>query len=351
MAGLLDQVFENSVWTGSAVRFANEVPSGDVDDPVVSASANQSGEAIADEYVLTFTNINTVDHTATVLINTTSPNNPYRDQVGKGILIDGSTAHKNIVPGVSIVFSGSGSFVNTWRARIKVGSYLGTFAAYGVGAGTPGAAVKHRVFNSDSGAAALCKARLINMAIQVKKTGNLFSEVKPFAEAATEKVTGSGSQRVMPYQITVAAVGSGPTTANIRVDGLAVTVKNLNSSAETTSNGVIAGVPYRIISGALNGVEFILDATITTASVANIMIFSPRYVQIAPDVSGAPGTWGTADVDLTQAGQATGTIQPGEVAYYHVRALVPDGANAESNPYPANIALVGLQTGTAGWVL
>ena len=350
MAGLIDEIFESSVWTPSAVRFANTVPLADPNDPIVSASANGSGEAIADEYTLTFTDIDTVAHTATVIVQTLSPNNPYKRPAGIGILIDGLTVHKNVVPGVDLVFSGSGSFVNTWAALVKVGSYLGTFAAYGAGAGTPGASVKHRVENTDSGAAASVKARLVNQAFQVKKVGSIFLELKPFAETATEKIAGSGSERVMPYAITVNSITVGPPkTAALRVDGLAVNVKNLNSNVEAASNAVQVSVPYRITSGALIGVEFKLDPAITVSDVANILIFQPRFIQIAPDVSGAPGTWGVANVNLTQAGEAVGTIQPSGVAYYHIRALVPDGAQAESNPFPANVALVGLQTGTAGW--
>lgn len=350
MAGLVDKLFEGGVWTPSAVRFENTVPAGDADDPIVSASPNNSGEAIADVYSLTFANIDTVANTATVFVNTQSPNNPFRNQVGIGIIIDGATVHKNVIPGVDLVFSGSGAFVNTWAATVKVGSYLGTFAAYGAGAGTPGAAIRHQVENQDSGAAALCKARLINMVIQVKKVGSIFSEVRPFAESAVEKVAGGGSERVMPYAITTLSVVAG-VSASIRVDGAVVNVKNLDTSVETASNDLELGELYRITSGPLIGVEFKLDTSISNASTANILVFEPRYVEIAPDVAGVAGTWGVSDVDLTQAGQTVGTIQPGAVAYYHIRAKVPDGANAESNPYPANVALVGLQTGTAGWML
>jgi len=88
----------------------------------------------------------------------------------------------------------------------------------------------------------------------------------------------------------------------------------------------------------------------TNASTANILIFSPRYARIAPDVAGNPGAFVTSDITLTQSGESAGTIQPGGVAYYWEEIVVPEGANAESNPYPSNLFITGKQTGTAGWV-
>jgi len=352
MAGLVDRIFNGTSWVASNCRLVHVVPSSGGVFAVVTAVSNFSGEAIADEYVLTFSDVDTVGNTAKVYVMPQSPNNPYRNVAGIDIIIDGSTIHSEVVPGIDLVFSASGSFSDTWSDKILIGVYQGTFNAFGDTAGLPGIAVRHQVLNEDSGAAADCLATLKVMSIQVRTNGIIFADIKPFADSATEKVLGGGSERVMPYHVTVANVtGVGASKVmDLSVDGSHVDVQNLSTGATTTSTGLNVVDRYKIASGDLISFEFKLSQSAEDSSTANVMIFQKRYQQIAPDVDGVAGAWGTSDVQLTQSGESAGVIQPTAVAYYWTRPLVPDGADGSSNPYPGNVFLVGKQTGTAGWV-
>lgn len=50
-----------------------------------------------------------------------------------------------------------------------------------------------------------------------------------------------------------------------------------------------------------------------------------NYAQIAPDVSGSPGTWQTADLDL-------GDIDTLEHTPFWTRVVLPTGLTADNNP-------------------
>jgi hypothetical protein len=350
MAGLRDQIEEtpgSGIWVDSNCRSNNLVGT-----PLVSASSNESGEAMPDKYTLTFTSVNVGAHTATVIVQTNSPNNPYRNLTGITINIDGATVYKNVIPGLDLVFSGSSSFVNTWSTEIRIGTNLGIFSSFGDDAGDPGAWVRHRILNDTAGAAAQCKVKLQAMAIYVRTAGTVFENVKRSAPTATEKIAGGGSNRISPYHITVANVtGSGGSkTTDILVDGSLVAVQALDGSYSGTSAGLSVTKDYKITSGALQSVQFKPSSLCVSGNTANILIFPARHMQIAPDNTGTPGTPSSTEIVVTQAGESAGTVQPGQVTYYHLRANVVEGANAESNPYLLFAFLVGKQTGTADFM-
>lgn len=347
---LIDKIFEGGVWVDSDSRVTNTVGT-----PITSAAANRDGRAIADEYFLTFAAV-VVGTSANVTVTTTSPNNPYRHT--KAVVLDGVTVHKDVIPGLDMVFSANGGFTGAWTATIKVGEFLGTFDAFGGGAGVPSAGVRHQVANTGTGAVSSAKARLIPIVKWVKKVGTVFSVVKPFAEGATEKVQGGGSSRVVPYVLSISAVaGAGAAkTCTVSVDGVAfpaASLRDLSTGVDQSGALVKAIAPgnyYRVITGALTGLEFAVDAGVANGDTANVLIFTSAFIQIAPDAAGVAGAYGTADVVLTEAGQAAGTILAGGVAYYWRRVLVPAGGNAESNPRPGDVALTGTETGAANWL-
>lgn len=346
---LRDQTLITAVWTDSLVRMTN-----DAGTPLVSAVDNASGEAIPDTYSLAISAV--AGGTCTVTVNTAFPNNPYKGRVVTGVPIDGVTVVKSVIPGVSLVLSNTA--VNANAATVRVGINAGTFDAFGIGAGTPSAGERHQVVNDGTGAVANALAGLRTQAIQVKKVGTVFDYVRPFAQGATEKIAGGGSNRISPYTFTISNVaGAGVAkTADIAVAGVVIGVADildLSTGAQVGPTGLKAIAPgygYRFTAGPLTGLEFALSSTCASGDAANVMVFSPRYIQIAPDNAGVAGAWGVVDVVLTQAGQAAGVIQPVGVAYYWTRVLVPAGASSESNPYPGNVALSGTETGAANWL-
>ncbi len=348
---LKDQLLISAVWTDSAARFTNTVG-----DPVLSAADNQSGELLSDVYTLVLSSVaGGAGGTGTVTVSTQSPNNPYNTRVVSGVNLNGTTQYKNIVPGLTIVFKNTAQS-NGNTAVISVGDYLGSFDAFGVGAGTPQEETRHRVLNDGSGAVSDCEARLLPHAVYVKKTGQVFDILRPFAEGATEKIVGSGSSRVTYYRIAVSNTsgsGSGK-TCDLSVDSAAFgasSIQDLQTGTLSNSTGLkaIGNYFYRVVSGPLTGLEFSIEATTANGDNCNVLIFTNRFTQIAPDVAGVAGTWGTSDVVLTQSGQAAGVIQSGGEAFYWTRIVVPAGANAESNPHPTNVALYGIETGQANY--
>lgn len=343
---LKDQLFIGGVWTTTDVIGSNTAGT-----PIVSAELTADGRPISDEYVLTVSARSGSTGTITVAA---SANNPYNGRVLTGLLFDDTTEHTNIVPGVTIVLDNAGANGNT--AEIQVGNPYGAFDASGVGAGVPTAGVRHRVLNDGTSDVTDASAKLMTQAIRVAITNQVFETINPFAENAVEKIAGGGSDRVMPYALTISGVsGTGMSkVATLSVDGVAFGADTLlDVTTGTTHSGTgikaIGNYPYQVIDGPLEGLVFSLDADVANGDKDNILIFESRFVQIAEDVAGVEGTYGTADVVLTESGEAAGVITASGVAYYWTRFLVPASANNESNPYPCNVALVGSLSTAAGW--
>lgn len=346
--GLIDKLFLSGVWTPSLVRGANVSGSS-----LTSAQASGTGEEISDTYTLTVSARS--GGTGTITIATGSPNNPYSGRVAAGLNFNGTTQYTNVIPGVTLVFATAGANGNT--SLVTIGNPYGAFDASSGSAGTPVGEVKHKVTNDGASSVTGAKAKLLTQAIWTRIVNKLFNYVVPFAIGATEKTTGGGSNQVTAYAMTVSGIaGSGPTkTADLNVDGVvlgAASILDLTTGSSVSGTGLKAitpAYPYRIQSGPLTGLEFAIDSAVVNSDEANVLIFNSRYIQIAPDVTGVAGTYGTADVDLTESGQATGVITAAGEAYYWTRFLVPTSANNESNPYPAKVALTGSQSTSAGW--
>lgn len=344
MAGLIAQIEETAgsdIWVAMASRFTNGTGT-----PIVSANPNDDGRAIADTYSLTFASV-VAGVSANVSVTCASPNNPYNGTT-TGIALDGTTEYIDIIGGVTLIFSSSGSFANTWTAEIRVGHSFGAFEAFAPNASVPSESRRIRIQNTGADSGENAFARLITRVRWFKKTGRVFVRVYPFAENAVEKLT---SGVVSPYAFQVSNVtGSGAsTTMDVTVDGLAVTVKNLTDLTTGSSVGLNVVDYYQITTGDLTGVTFLLSENAVNSDIGNVLIFSPRFTQIAPDAGGAPGDWGVSDIALTEDGKAAGVITASGVAYFHTRIVVPDGSNALSNPYICDPAIQGDATGGAGW--
>lgn len=261
--------------------------------------------------------------------------------------LDGATAYDNIVPSVDLVFSDAAGFLDTWTAQVRVGRYAGGFAAFGAGAGVPGAGRRHRVENTGTGPATACAVQIVNIVKLYPKVGEIFEFVKPFAENAVEKLDGD---QTAPYAITVEnKAGAGASiTADIKVDGALVNVRDEDDNVTTSEDLTVVDI-YTIDDGDLEGVVFKLSQSILNTATANILIFENLHTQIAEDIAGAAGTYGTTDVPLTEDGEAEGTITAGGVAHYWERTLVADGSSSSRNPAPGDVRLVGSVSDGAGW--
>lgn len=347
---LVDRIFVGGVWQNSNARYTNT--SG---GPVLLVAESGSGEPIADEYTIVFSEV--AGGTGKATVTTSAPNNPYNGRVVTGVPLDGVTGVVNVVPGIAITFNAGTANGDT--AIVVPGIYLGVFDAEGVEAGVPSDGIRHKVTNDGTGDVSNAKARLLSEAIQVKKTGTVLSYMSQIADGATPKVAGGGSTQIRPYVLKVVNVsgsGSGK-TADLQVDAVTLpanSVLNLSTNTLSDGTGLKAIAPpqrYRIVSGPLSGLEFGLSSACANNDTCNVLVFPSAFIQIAPDVSGVEGSYAATDVVLTGAGQAAGVIAAGGDAYYWSRVLVPSGGDAESNPYPANVTLQASETGSAGWLV
>lgn len=342
MIGLNAYILVNGLWVDASSIITN-----DVGTPVLSGDANFDGRAISDTYVLTFSAV-VPSTSATVKVLCGSGNNPYNDQTGVSVNLDGTTVYSDIIPGLDLIFSASGSFVNTWSATIQIGNPFGVFNAFPPDSGDPSDGVRVKVVNSGADSGTSCKARLLPVLKRVKKTGIVFAAMHSVAEGATEKLI---SDVVSPYALDVSNVtGSGASkTMDLKIDGAVFNVINLTTlvASDSTPLGVVDW--YRATDGDLEGMEFKLSEDAVNSDTENVLCFSQRFSQIANDQDGVPGDWGITDVDLTESGQATGVITASGAAYFWVRVLVVDGGNSKSNPYVVDVAIQGASLLAAGW--
>lgn len=347
---LIHELFEGAAWVDSRARLTNTNGT-----PLVSAVSNESGRRIPDNYSLTFADV-VVGVSANVTIATDAPDNKYRGV--KAVVLDGATIHRDVIPGLDLVFSGLGTFTAAWTATVKVGEFLGTFDAFGGSAGTQQVPRRYRVRNAGTGTVSNAKARLLPMVRSTAQVGLVFSMIKPFAEGATEKQEGGGSVKVMSYALSilnVAGAGAGK-TAELRVDGVALPANSISDVADGTlhdGTGLKAVAPgriYRVVLGALTGLEFSLDANVANGDWAKVLIFATRFRRVAPEAApNVAGVYGTADVVLTAVGSPAGQIPPGESAYYWADMLVPSGGNASSNPLATDVAITATEGDAADY--
>lgn len=343
---LVDKLFISGSWVAVAAILQNVTGT-----PLVSAIANEDGEPISDLYTLTVSARS--GGTCTITVTTGSFTNPYNGLVFTMQPCDDTTELNHLVPGATIVLDNAAANGNV--ATVQLGSPYGSFNSSGVDAGIPTTGVRHKVTNTGGSSSANCAIKHLVQAIMVDITNRPFTSIKSFAPSATEKTAGGGSDRVMPYALTISSVsGAGPTQiATVKVDGANTGSILLDVTTGATVSGIglkaLGDYPYKFLSGPLQDLEFVISDTVANGDKANVLIFNSRYIQTAEDISGSASTYGTADVSLTESGQASGVITPSGDAYFWTRFLVPSLSSNESNPYPCNLAITASESTGAGW--
>lgn len=322
-----------------------------VGTPIHSATADESGELIGGRYSLTFSSV-VAGTSATAAVTFESTNHyVYAAGVSRtaNVLLNETTANTTLVPGVSILFDNNAAFANTWTGYIDAGDYLGTINA-GAGAGV---GVRIAAVNVGSTTLTNCKV-VVNRekAKPVRKAGTGgFKSVKVYTTGAVEKEV-AGTLQTDNYALTFANLNTGvsPNRIDMLVDGSTITtVRDVDADSTQTSASLKRDgtTRYRIESGGLTGIELVVRSDAANADTANILVWEPRHIQIAPDNAGTAGTYGTADVTLTQSGQPSGYIQAGQAAYFWYRTNVALGASPNKNVHPLDFYFTYSNTGMA----
>lgn len=297
-----------------------------VGTPIIAIRKRGNFQQRSDIYRLTFSAV-VPGTSATCHVATDQPHNPSRNTPGVAVVLDGTTWNANVIEGLEIQFSSSGSFTSAWAAQVFYGSFWDTVALtenhiLDVGtvvAGNTTTAKRIKVKNDGADLGASCTIRAVN-GVRIKNDQAID---RPFTKM--EYTTVSQTVNFSPgYAISFAnKVGS---VIDIKVDGLNRDVKRVDTGvvfpggAAVPADGVVL---LEWTTGPLTGLRFILSSSVANADTATIFVSNgAQYVEIAPDVSGVAGTWqaGTTPLTLTQdGGSQTGEIAAAAAAFFHRR--------------------------------
>ena len=348
--------------------------------PFTGAARNPNNRAPSDEYTLTVSNVTGAGtKTGDVTVATASGKGPYNGRVVAGVVFDG-TVQSNIVPGLDITKSSSTGIANGHATTILVGIWTGVNLAGnptgstldwstginnpGIVVGSPGdehllARVRYR--NTDTDAQVGCKMLVLPRVIPVSTAGpDGFTEIYPVDLVPAERNVGG---RVEPIKFRFSALNTTPAPDVITVeyseDG--GTVWDTFDVRDTTNPGLgtIASIDlnrdgttlYQVVEASLkiSNLMFIISAGADNTSRENVLIFDPRYVEVASDVSGSPGTWSDVEAFLTQSGEAEGVINSGQDGIGWVRYTTDSAASNKQSPFPADVFVVSGASGEANW--
>ena len=112
-------------------------------------------------------------------------------------------------------------------------------------------------------------------------------------------------------------------------------------SPTTTSDSLqlLRGGRYRVESGGLTGLEFVIHASAANSDTCNVVIWDRRCIQIAPDVGGSAGTYQTTDLLL-------GNLAVAAAEHFHIQVDANVGSGAK-NPLQISLGVRYLTTGVA----
>ncbi len=299
--------------------------------PIVSATWLDSGLGIADVYTLTV--LSKVGSAASVKVECNAKN-PYQSLGGVSCVADGATVNKTLVPGVGIVLSATCDVGHV--AKLSIGADMDLtgvvtdvldFGVVQAGLSTTGA----RVACENIGDAPAQQTKLYSLpGLYYYGTSydTLMASIKPHTDPARHKLAAQGT-----LVITFANWGTDGATgrkkADVLVGGNTAIVGALFDGATAYQYG--AGNGYDDAHDYLAGLSLVLALTTADPSAATITLKVAdgwSMVQFAPDVGGVAGTYANQDLDLTESGQATGTITAGHAAFFWVRVTVPGAALA-----------------------
>jgi hypothetical protein len=359
----------------TATTFLDLHHSNTVGSPVTGTpTLDGSGREIGDVYSAVVSAVVLgAPNTATVTVTTASAKGPYHNKVFTGVLFDGTTPRLDIIPGVSWVPSSSGSLANGWTAVFYVGIWAnlltagnpgGTQLSWATGIGTPGvgavspgdAGFIAKINITNTGATVLtgCTLALHPRAKLVLKSGaRAFTSFQVVNDTPSEHVTAT---QTVPINFTFANLDTAatPDEIDVKMDGATFDVVEVDTGTPLTSTQLkMDGTTRYQISEAgayCEGAIFVLASTATNSSEENVLVFNVRHVEIALDVAGTPGTWGTTDLALTQSGEPSGNINPAGACNVWVRLDTSSLSSNKQNPFPADLFVEYNDTGEADWL-
>ena len=290
-----------------------------------------SGVAIADDYTLTV--LSAVAGVVVVKVECNTKN-PYQSISGVSATADGATVNKDLIPGVGIVLSASCDI--GWKALVTVGAYMDNsgvitdVVGFGVvQSGMTSAGVRVCWENIGDAPAQNCVAySLPGLFFYGSSYRTFIQSITPHSDPARHKLAPAANSTIT-FANWATDVPSGKKKADILVNGATAVVGALFNGSTVYQYGSANG--YDDAHDYLAGLAIVLCDTVSDPSTASITLSVASgwdWVQYAPDVSGAPGTYANQDLTLTESGQASGTVTASHAAFFWVRWAPPGAAQA-----------------------
>jgi len=299
--------------------------------PIISVTPNGEGNLIAGIYTITFaTGSVTPGTNANALVSCDDPHNPNINQSGITVSLDGSTAANNVIQGLNIVFSDSSSFAENWEAKIYVGSYwksstseeISVTCLHAQDAGVTTDGERLCLKNDGTTVAIDCSVMVVNKARFKNTNQRVFKSLTQRQYNPTADDNNNGAS------VTLANFQTGtPNTVDLLVGGVGYNMTDLNTGNQHNNGAALKAdgvTPYMFNAGTkYQGIVIVLDANIASSGPTATLWISDgaQFIELAPDVSGAAGTWqnGTTKLTLTEDGKTSGEISAGGAAFFWFR--------------------------------
>jgi hypothetical protein len=298
-------------------RFENTISA-----PIVSVSWLDNGEAIAGDYTIAATGVSTINIT---------PEDPKNEHEVTGVTVTADGATVNKLMGLGIVFSAS--MASGWTSKVSVGALMDAAGAtsrrFNVGTlevdsmSTQRRIAARNVGSEDSSDTEVYALPGLFMsgtdvALNIKL-------VKNHTDPARHALATPGD-----YVLTFAD------WQDLAVDTVDVYVnKDGGGANKAIEDAVMDETLYQYgVSGYIDGGDYLPGMGIAllangdpTAKTFTINVREgDDWVEFAPDSGGAPGTWQSGPLTLTELGETSGTITAGGHAFFWIRINLPGSA-------------------------
>lgn len=294
--------------------------------PITSVTPNNERLLVAGIYKITVSSSGDPATINLVAQGDDAPKNPIAD-TGISVTNDNSTANKNVIPGLSIVFNiASTSDIG----YIYVGSYYDgsddqdviNFGGVDAGNYSPSSSGR-KIYVKNDGTYDVTDAevKIIN-AVRIEQD----NPQRPFYKSYQNYDYNPINHTTMTGKnITFANVGSG--TCDVLIGGNTFNVEEVGGSYSGTSTGLNMddSTIYEVTSDTIDfpkGWRFILSSSLQGTDTATLYVSDGgEKVEIAPDVSGSPGTWqdGTTALTIGDSGGVSGDIDVGDSGVFWIR--------------------------------
>jgi len=313
------------------VRFENTINA-----PIISIAALHNGQAVAGVYTVVALDGSTVTVTA---------EDPKNELVGasKSVIADGVTINKNTIGGLGIVFSGG--LAAGWTAIVAVGALqaLGGATSQRLNTGivlADSTSTQRRITAANIGTESSADTSIVALPGFLALGSNVHTTVvylSNHTDLARQELATPADLVVtfQDYQIGT------PDTADIYVGGVIAIQDAKLDGATLYQHGKVGYIDGADLFKGL-GIIFASGMGDPTSRTFTIHVRAGYdWIEFAPDVTGAPGTWGPGPLTLTEGGEPTGVITASGACHFWYRANVPQSA-APGDMKMANLRVRGL---------